>query len=66
MADPHQERAAAYARQFGAPRHYHDHREMLAHERLDAIFAVTDYDEYLAGILQMSGLTTPITMTVSR
>jgi predicted dehydrogenase len=45
VADPHQERAAAYARQFGAPRHYHDHREMLAHERLDAIFAVTDYDE---------------------
>ena len=45
VADPHQERAAAYARQFGAPRHYPDHREMLAHERLDAIFAVTDYDE---------------------
>ncbi|HEV2124877.1 MAG TPA: Gfo/Idh/MocA family oxidoreductase [Chloroflexota bacterium] len=45
VADPVEQRAAAYARQFGVPKHYRDHREMLAHERLDAVFAVTNYDE---------------------
>ncbi|HEU5317104.1 MAG TPA: Gfo/Idh/MocA family oxidoreductase [Chloroflexota bacterium] len=45
VADPVEERAAAYARQFGVASHYRDHREMLAHERLDAVFAVTNYDE---------------------
>lgn len=44
VADPVEGRAAAYARQFGAPAHYRDHQEMLARERLDAVFVVTDYD----------------------
>jgi predicted dehydrogenase len=38
------ERARAFARQFGAGHAYADHREMLAHERLDAVFIVTGYD----------------------
>jgi predicted dehydrogenase len=45
VADPVEERAAAYARQFGVPAHYRDHREMLSKERLDAVFVVTNYDE---------------------
>src|SRR5687768_11060806 len=47
VADPIQERAAAYAKQFGVPPTgvYQDHRDMLAHEQLDAVFAVTNYDE---------------------
>jgi predicted dehydrogenase len=45
VADPHHDRAAAYARQFGAPAHYTGHRQMLERERLDAVFVVTDYDE---------------------
>jgi predicted dehydrogenase len=45
VADPIQERAAAYAKQFGAAAHYADHREMLERERLDAVFVVTNYDE---------------------
>jgi predicted dehydrogenase len=45
VADPFEERAAAYARQFGARAHYADHREMLAQERLDAVFVVTNYDQ---------------------
>lgn len=36
-------RAAAYAKQFGAPAHYTDYREMLAKERPDAVFIVTSY-----------------------
>lgn len=35
-------RAAAYARLFGAERSYADHREMLARERLDAVFIAID------------------------
>jgi len=45
VADPIEERAAAYAKQFGAPAHYADHRQMLERERLDAVFVVTNYDE---------------------
>jgi predicted dehydrogenase len=45
VADPVEERAAAYAKQFGAPKHYRDHRDMLSHEQLDAVFVVTNYDE---------------------
>jgi predicted dehydrogenase len=42
--DLDRERAKAFARQFGAERAYGDHREMLAKERLDAVFIVTGYD----------------------
>jgi predicted dehydrogenase len=45
VADPVEDRAAAYARQFGAPAHYADHRQMLERERLDAVFVVTNYDD---------------------
>jgi predicted dehydrogenase len=37
-------RAAAYARQFGAPRSYGDLGEMLARERPEAVFLATGYD----------------------
>ena len=37
------DRAAAFARQFGATASYTDHRAMLARERLDAVFIVTSY-----------------------
>ena len=43
--DLNAEKAAAFARQFGAARSYVDHREMLQKEELDAIFIVTNYDE---------------------
>jgi len=42
VCDLEAERAAHYARQFGAQRHYADHREMLAREELDAVFIVTN------------------------
>jgi predicted dehydrogenase len=45
VADPHEERARAYARQFGVPAYYGNHRDMLERERLDAVFVVTNYDE---------------------
>jgi len=38
------EKAAAYAKLFGAERSYGDFREMLEKERLDAVFVVTNYD----------------------
>ncbi len=38
------DRAARYARQFGADRSYTDHREMLEKEDLDAVLIVTSYD----------------------
>lgn len=44
VCDLENERAGAYARLFGAERHYDDHRDMLASERLDAVFIVTSYD----------------------
>ena len=39
------DKAAAFARQFGAERSYHDHRQMLEQEDLEAVFIVTGYDE---------------------
>lgn len=43
--DLHVEKAQAFARQFGAERAYSDHREMVAQEKLDAVFIVTNYDD---------------------
>jgi predicted dehydrogenase len=45
VADLDPERAAVYARQFGAGAWYPDHRPMLEREQLDVVFAVTNYDE---------------------
>ena len=45
VCDLQPERAAAFARQFGAHRTYTDHRKMLAREQLDAVFVVAGYDE---------------------
>lgn len=45
VADVQIDRAQAYAREFGAERAYDDYREMLAKERLDCVFVVTNYDE---------------------
>jgi predicted dehydrogenase len=39
------ERAARYARQFGAERFYSSHQEMLERESLEAVFIVTGFDE---------------------
>lgn len=38
------EKAAAYAKLFGAERSYSDYQEMLKKEQLDAVFIVTNYD----------------------
>ncbi|WP_222429942.1 Gfo/Idh/MocA family protein [Paenibacillus cremeus] len=43
ICDVNAERAAAYARQFGAKAHYTDYREMLQKEKPDAVFIVTSY-----------------------
>jgi predicted dehydrogenase len=43
--DLHVEKARAFAAKFGAQRAYADYHEMLAKEDLDAVFAVTGYDE---------------------
>jgi predicted dehydrogenase len=43
VCDLNDERASKYSRLFGAERHYTDHHEMLAQERLDAVFIVTAY-----------------------
>jgi predicted dehydrogenase len=40
------DRAAAFARQFGAERSYTQLSRMLQDERLDAVFIVTNYDEH--------------------
>jgi predicted dehydrogenase len=45
VADPVEERAVAYAHQFGARNPYASHTEMLAAEELDAVFVVTAHDE---------------------
>ena len=37
-------KAQAFARQFGAERSYDNHEKMLASEKLDAVFIVTNYD----------------------
>lgn len=39
------DKAAAFARQFGAERSYADHRELLEHADIDAVFIVVGYDE---------------------
>lgn len=39
-------RAEAYAKAFGAERHYTNHNEMLGCEKLDAVLIVTNYDSY--------------------
>lgn len=44
VCDLRADRAAAYARMFGAARAYADHHEMLACERPEAVFIVTGYD----------------------
>jgi len=38
-----EDRAQSFARQFGALRHYTDHRKMLEEEELDGVFIVTGY-----------------------
>ena len=43
--DLEEAKAAAFARKFGARRRYTDHQEMLAKEKLDAVFLVTGYDK---------------------
>lgn len=43
--DINADKAAAYAKLFGADRSYSDYREMLAKETLDAVFIVTNYDD---------------------
>lgn len=45
ICDRNLEAAGAYARQFGAQRHYADHREMLEREAPDVVFIVTAYHE---------------------
>ncbi len=45
VCDKDGDRAAAFARQFGATASHTDHHEMLANEELDAVFIVTSYDE---------------------
>lgn len=46
ICDLDADRAAAFARQFGASASYTDHREMLTKEKPDAVFIVTTYDEH--------------------
>jgi len=45
VCDLDAERAAACAKVFGARKTYTDHREMLAQEKPDVVFIVTNYDE---------------------
>lgn len=45
VCDNNADRAAAYAKQFGAQASYTDYREMLASEALEAVFIVTAYTE---------------------
>lgn len=44
IADHHEEKGAAFSRLFGAERHYMTHEELLANERLDAVFICTSFD----------------------
>jgi predicted dehydrogenase len=44
VCDLQEARAAAFARQFGARKHYTDYPAMLAEERPEAVFIVTGYD----------------------
>lgn len=43
ICDANEQRASAYARQFGAARHYGDAVQMLREEKPDAVFIVTGY-----------------------
>ena len=45
VCDLDQERAATYAKLFGAERYYSNHLEMLEHEELEVVFIVTNVDE---------------------
>lgn len=45
VCDLDENRARAYAKEFGAERAYRDYETMLAQEQLDAVFIVTNYDE---------------------
>lgn len=44
VCDVRADRAAEYARMFGAAASYSDHHELLTRERPDAVFIVTSYD----------------------
>jgi predicted dehydrogenase len=44
VCDRREERAIAYARQFGALRHYAEYERMLAEERPEVVFIVTGYE----------------------
>jgi len=44
VCDRREERAAAFARQFGAERHYADYERMLGEVRPEIVFIVTGYD----------------------
>lgn len=44
LADHHPEKAAGYARLFGAERWYTDHRDLLSKEKLDAVFICVGFD----------------------
>jgi predicted dehydrogenase len=44
VCDQRTERAAAFARQFGAERHYAEYERMLAEVRPEVVFIVTGYD----------------------
>lgn len=44
VCDQREERAAAFARQFGAERHFSDYDRMIAEVRPEVVFIVTGYD----------------------
>jgi predicted dehydrogenase len=44
LADHHADKAASYAKLFGAQRWYTDHRELLEKEELDAVFISVGFD----------------------
>lgn len=44
--DLDEKKAQAFARQFGAERHYSDHHQLLASDDIDAVFIVTNYDQH--------------------
>jgi predicted dehydrogenase len=44
LADHHPDKAAGYARLFGAERWYTDHRDLLTKEKLDAVFISVGFD----------------------
>lgn len=58
IAEPRQQTAELVARRYGVPHVYRDHREMLAHEKLDALVAAQPYRAHAALLpeLYASGL----------